>query len=157
MEETKVDNERRCIEVLVHHHLQRRSALAAPFAASDHLDGDSLAAFIEGRLSKPESTPIVSHLVDCGLCRRTTASLFQLAAEMGEFEPESVSTLHSPPESGRIRRLLESLAARVLPNSDDSAVFAYHSKHEDAESAENEVDPGKANEKLGKESEKNTN
>ncbi|MEJ7712118.1 MAG: hypothetical protein WKF84_20220 [Pyrinomonadaceae bacterium] len=140
--------------MLVHHHLQRRSALAAPLAASDHLDGDSLTAFIEGRLSKPESNPIVSHLVDCGLCRRTTASLFQLAAEMGEFGQESASTVHSPSESGRLRRLLESLAARVLPNSDDSAVFAYHSKHEDAESAEAEVETGKADEKLDEESEK---
>ncbi|MEJ7618182.1 MAG: hypothetical protein WKF30_14735 [Pyrinomonadaceae bacterium] len=147
MEETKGGGERQRFESLLHHHLQRRAALAPPLSAGDHLDEDALAAFTEGRLSKTESTPVVSHLIDCSFCRHTTAHLFRLAAELGEFEHESEALRQpQPQESGRVRQLLESLAARVLPASDESAVFAYQVRAEETEELNDSGQEGNAEE-----------
>jgi hypothetical protein len=54
--------------------------------------------------------------------------LIRLESEMGETE---TALAPQQPEPGRVRRLLESLAARVLPQSDEEAVFAYHAPADD--------------------------
>jgi hypothetical protein len=113
---------------MIHQHLQRRALVAPPMLSGGHLDEDALSAFIEGRLSEPESTPVISHLVYCGFCRRITAQLVRLESEMGGVE---TSAPIGSGEPGRVRRLLQELAARVIPSADDEAVFAYHAPAED--------------------------
>lgn len=119
---------------MIHQHLLQRTERIAPptaqAALGPHLDEDALSAFVEGRLSEIESAPITSHLVSCNSCRRFTAQLIRLESEIGERE-EAASPLPEAPEPGRIRSLLENLAARVLPVSDE--VFAYHAPAEDFE------------------------
>ncbi|HEY0078485.1 MAG TPA: hypothetical protein VGB73_07545 [Pyrinomonadaceae bacterium] len=112
----------------IEQHLRYRARLASHASDERHLDEDSLAAFVEGCLSEPESAPVISHLVACGFCRQATAQLIRLESEMGETE---TALAPQQPEPGRIRRLLESLAARVLPQSDEEAVFAYHAPADD--------------------------
>ena len=115
---------------LVHQHLQRRPAALAPASPMGaHLDEDALSAFIEGRLSKLESAPLVRHLVGCGSCRQITAQLIRLDTELSGVETE----LPPVEEPGRIRRLLADLASRVLPSSEDDVVFAYHAPADDFE------------------------
>jgi hypothetical protein len=112
-------------------HLLRRAeagATAASYFAGAHLDEDALSAFVEGRLSERESAPIISHLVACNSCRRFTAELVRLDFEVG---PTEASAPPPSTEPGRIRRLLEDLASRVLPDSDE--VFAYHAPADDFE------------------------
>lgn len=116
---------------MIHGHLLRRAetgATAGSYFAGAHLDEDALSAFVEGRLSDRESAPIISHLVACNSCRRFTAELVRLDFEVGSTESSA-----PPPqtEPGRIRRLLEDLASRVLPESDE--VFAYHAPADDFE------------------------
>ena len=113
---------------MIHQHLQRRALVAPPMLSGGHLDEDALSAFIEGRLSEPESAPVISHLVYCGFCRRITAQLVRLESEMGGVETGAPVGSGEP---GRVRRLLQELAARVIPSSDDEAVFAYHAPAED--------------------------
>jgi hypothetical protein len=116
---------------MIHQHLLHRAATGTPagvYLAGAHLDEDALSAFIEGRLSDRESTPIVSHLVSCNSCRRFTAELMRLESEVGDIE---ITAQPPAEEPGRIRRLLEDLAARVLPSSDE--VFAYHAPADDFE------------------------
>lgn len=114
---------------MIHQHLQRSAFVAPPMLSDLHLDEDSLSAFIEGRLTETESAPIVSHLVACGFCRRITAQLVRLESETSASE---ISVPTEPEEPGRIRRLLQELATRVLPAADDEeAVFAYHAPAED--------------------------
>ena len=116
---------------MIHGHLLRRAetgATAASYFAGAHLDEDALSAFVEGRLSDRESSPIISHLVACNSCRRFTAELVRLDFEVGSTETSAPPT---PTEPGRIRRLLEDLASRVLPDSDE--VFAYHAPADDFE------------------------
>ena len=117
---------------MIHQHLLQgmpdTAALVATHPAGAHLDEDALSAFVEGRLSDAESRPLISHLVSCHTCRRFTAELVRLDSEVGASE-----TLAPPPttatEPGRIRRLLENLASRVMPESDE--VFAYHAPADD--------------------------
>lgn len=116
---------------MIHGHLVRRAetgATAASYFAGSHLDEDALSAFVEGHLTERESAPIISHLVACNSCRRFTAELVRLDFEVGSTE---VSAPPPSKEPGRIRRLLEDLASRVLPESDE--VFAYHAPADDFE------------------------
>ena len=125
---------------LVHQHLQRRPASLAPASPLGmHLDEDALSAFIEGRLGKLESAPLVRHLVGCGSCRQITAQLIRLDTELSGVETET-----SPPaeEPGRIRRLLADLASRVLPSTEGDAVFAYHAPADDFEKKDKAKDQG---------------
>jgi hypothetical protein len=113
---------------MIHQHLQHRALVAPPVLAAAHLDEDSLAAFIEGRLSETESAPVVSHLVACTFCRRVTAQLVRLESEIG---PGEISTPAASEEPGRIINRLKELVKRALPSSDEEAVFAYHDPAED--------------------------
>lgn len=113
---------------LIGAYLTRKASLEQPAVASfGHLDEDAFNAFVEGRLSEAQAVPYVSHLVQCGFCRHITAELARLQTELGnESVSQAIPQTAGSPEPGRIRRLLESLAARVVPSMDDNAVFAYH-------------------------------
>jgi len=112
---------------MIHQHLQGR-AMTTPHVLVDvHLDEDALNAFVEGRLSDRESAPVIKHLVACGYCRHATSQLVRLQAETDHAGLQTPDL--APEEPGLIRRLLEDLAARVMPSSDE--VFAYHAPAED--------------------------
>lgn len=114
---------------IVHGHVRSMShALAAPTGA--HLDEDALSVFVEGRMSDSESAPVVRHLVACASCRRITSELIRLDSALAETPQETPLIADEP---GRMRRLLEGLAARVLPSTDDDVVFAYHAPADDFE------------------------
>ena len=115
---------------MIHEHLQRRAMVAPPVTTAVHLDEDALSAFIEGRLSDEESSPVVQHLVGCGFCRRITAQLVRLESEIGPAEAGAPPQTAAQ-EPGRIRSLLADLAARVVPQSEADSVFAYHAPAED--------------------------
>jgi hypothetical protein len=122
---------------MVDQYLRRRALTAPPVPSGEHLDEDALAVFVEGRLSEAESAPLISHLVDCGLCRLATSQLIRLESEFGEVNIAQPVGADAP-EPGRIRRLLEGLAARVIPQSDEESVFAYHAPAEDFRKSDEE-------------------
>ena len=85
------------IQGLLGSYLRFRSANES-LSNDKHLDDDSLTAFVEGNLSERESTPILSHLVDCSFCRHVTAELVKLDfAFAGEEAP--VPVIESAPSS----------------------------------------------------------
>jgi hypothetical protein len=114
---------------MIHQHLQGRAMATQPMLLDVHLDEDALNAFVEGRLGDRESAPLIKHLVACGYCRHATSQLVRLEAETAQTVTQTPGL--APEEPGLIRRLLEDLAARVLPSSDEDAVFAYHAPAED--------------------------
>ncbi|HEV2765534.1 MAG TPA: zf-HC2 domain-containing protein [Pyrinomonadaceae bacterium] len=118
-------------------HLRYREQLNPAGRSGEHLDEDRLSAFVEGCLTQAESAPLVAHLVECSPCRSATAQLVRLEAELGDAAPAQVA---QPQEPGRVRRLLDALAARVLPHADEDAVFAYHAPAEDSEQGERAAD-----------------
>jgi hypothetical protein len=126
----------------VHAHLLRSSSLAPASLVGGHLDEDALSSFVEGRLSEIESAPFVKHLVSCASCRQITAQLIRLDTELSgrETPPLPVST-EGP---GRIRRLLADLASRVLPSTEEEAVFAYHAPADDFEKKDEAKDEEEA-------------
>lgn len=130
MPRPKSNREIEAMRRMIQQHLQQR-ALATPSMLMDvHLDEDALNSFVEGRLSEPESAPVIKHLVACGYCRQATSQLVRLETETGiAAHTEPVATPQEEP--GRIRRLLEDLASRVLPSSEEETVFAYHAPAED--------------------------
>jgi hypothetical protein len=128
------------IRRLIDQHLLERAgtvASAGAYLAGAHLDDDALSAFVEGRLGELESSPIISHLVSCNSCRRFTVELVRLESEVGQ--PDA-SAPPSASEPGRLRNLLQDLAARVLPTAAEE-VFAYRAPADDFErKAETEED-----------------
>lgn len=118
------------IRYLIHQRLEARTLVETseiPFDA--HLDEDTISAFVEGRLGEVDSSPIISHLVACGSCRQTTTQLIRLESDV-DVETDSTITNESP---GRLRLLLEELAARMIPTSEDDAVFAYQNPPDQTE------------------------
>jgi hypothetical protein len=125
----KSNREIEAMRHMIHQHLQSRAMATQPMLLDVHLDEDALNAFVEGRLGDRESAPLIKHLVACGYCRHATSQLVRLEAETGQANAQTPPLAAEEP--GLIRRLLEDLAARVLPSSDEDAVFAYHAPAED--------------------------
>lgn len=98
-----------------------------------HLDEDSLAAFVEGKLGESETKPIIKHLVDCSFCRHITAELIKLDLAFAEQEFESVPADANQPS--RISEVLSSLLSRIF-GANDGAVFAHQEQDETLEETE---------------------
>ena len=123
----KPNAETETIRQLIDRRLKTRLAAEAVSAHSDdHLDDDSMAAFVEGRLEENESSSLISHLVQCSSCRYTTAQLVRLESQV---DPESEAAPDASP--GRMRSFIESLAARITPSFEEDAVFAYQNPEPD--------------------------
>ena len=89
-----------------------------------HLDEDAICVFVQGRLEEAESSPVISHLIACSFCRRTTAQLIRLESQFAALNDEAVAE-GPDTRQRRVRLFLESLAARVAPSFEEDAVFAY--------------------------------
>lgn len=87
-----------------------------------HLDDDSLSAFVEGKLTKLESGPIVSHLVGCGFCRNVTSELVKLEFA---FADEAIPERIAASEPSRVSEVLNGLFSRLFGSS-MGEVFAHH-------------------------------
>jgi hypothetical protein len=101
-----------------------------------HLDDDSLTAFVEGNLTERESTPILSHLVDCSFCRHVTAELVRLDfAFAGEEMVAPV--VESAPTS--VSDVLNNLLSRIFGPS-GNAVLLHGEETEEKEDKEEAED-----------------
>lgn len=123
-------NKKDCIREIVAQRL--RSVAASELSnvpASSHIDEDTIAAFVEGRLTDTECKPVLSHLAACGLCRRTSAQFVQLENQIDDEI--------SPPEEepGRLEAMLSRLRSAV-PTAGEEVVFAYENPED-----EHEVNP----------------
>ena len=112
----------------------RKASKSSVGETSMHLDEDSLAAFAEGNLSKRESLPVVSHLVECGFCRHKTAELVMLDLELSATDEVVAQSATTEPSS--ISRVLNGVLSKIFGTA-DQAVFA-HNEEEAEESAEND-------------------
>lgn len=107
-------------------------------SGTDHIEEDSLAAFVEGSISERESGSIVSHLVDCGFCRHVTAELIRLDMAFAEQEiPAAVEAS----EPAKISQVLSGIFAKIF-GSTESAVFA-HEENKDEKEAEEKTEEKK--------------
>jgi hypothetical protein len=133
MENTgKINLEEVRIQGLLDRYLNRRVADSNLSTQGNHLDDDSLTAFVEGNLSERESKPIVSHLVDCSFCRHVTAELVRLDLA---FADEQVHEAVQESQPSKISEVLNNLLAKIF-GTGDSAVFAHNEAEEKAENKE---------------------
>ena len=98
---------------------------------TEHLDDDSLTAFIEGNLGERETKPIISHLVKCSFCRQVTTELIRLDLAFAE----EIKVIAAENQSSRISEVLSNLLTRIF-GANDGAVFAHEEKEKDAEAGE---------------------
>ena len=107
---------------------------------AQHLDEDSLTAFVEGNLSQREAQPIVSHLVDCSFCRHITAELVRLDLAFAVEEiPLGVVQNEQP---SKISEVLNGLLSRLF-GTNDAAVFAHQEDEKATEETEKPEDEEK--------------
>ncbi|HEX8369683.1 MAG TPA: hypothetical protein VF604_14150 [Pyrinomonadaceae bacterium] len=99
-----------------------------------HLDDDSLSAFVEGNLSERESTPILSHLIDCSFCRHVTAELVKLDFAFAGEETLTMPVAQDAPTS--VSDVLNNLLSRIFGTSDSGAVLAHQQPEEKEDEAE---------------------
>lgn len=128
----KRNSEELQIQGLLDRYLNRQSAANGLSTQENHLDEDSLTAFVEGNLSDRESKPMVSHLVDCSFCRHVTAELVRLDLAFAE---EQVPVIAQENQPSKVSEVLNNLLARIF-GTGDSAVFAHHETEEKAETEE---------------------
>lgn len=109
-------------------YLQARSS-SKQFKDSEHLDGDTISAFVEGNLSEREVRPVNSHLVDCSFCRHKSAELIRLDLEFAE------ETAKAPEKAAptKVSDVLSGILGKIL-GTGEGAVFA----HQEDESREDE-------------------
>lgn len=93
----------------------------------NHLDEDSLTAFVEGNLGQRETNPVVSHLVDCNFCRHKTVELVKLEMAFADEEVEYTAKESQP---SKVSEVLSSLLTRIFGNN-EGAVFAHQEKEEE--------------------------
>lgn len=134
MENTgKRNSEELRIQGLLDRYLNRQSATNGLSTQENHLDEDSLTAFVEGNLSEREAKPMVSHLVDCSFCRHVTAELVRLDFAFADEQVHAGVAQESQPS--KISEVLNGLLARIF-GTGDSAVFAHHETEEKVETKE---------------------
>jgi hypothetical protein len=123
------------IQGLLDRYLNRQAAGNGLSTQENHLDEDSLTAFIEGNLSRRESQPVVSHLVDCAFCRHVTAELVRLDLAFADI-PITVASAEKQPS--KVSEVLGGILSRLF-GTNEEAVFAHH-EEEKSENSETEED-----------------
>lgn len=121
------------IQGLLDRFLKVRSANNNFRENENHLDEDSLNAFVEGKINEREAPAIVSHLVDCSFCLHVTGELARLSDAFAEDEVIIPNTVKEPT---KVSEVLSGLLSRIF-GTNDGAVFA-HQQEEKEEEKDNE-------------------
>lgn len=117
-EKGQTNSEELKIQGLLDRYLRFRASSAD---AGAHLDEDALAAFTEGRLSPPESSLVIGHLLECSFCLHVSAELFKLEAALSEETPAPFAVAAAQPT--KISDVLNNLLEKIFSGGD--AVFAH--------------------------------
>jgi hypothetical protein len=127
----QVNSEELKIQGLLDRYLKFRSTTVNSEA---HLDEDSLSAFVEGKLSQRELSPVIKHLIDCSFCLNVTAELTRLELAFADEElPVSVLA----PEPTKVADVLKGLLSRIF-GMQDNAVMAHQEIKEEQETKKEE-------------------
>ncbi len=117
------------IQGLLDSYLRTSAANKELTSETDHLDEDSLTAFVEGNLDENEAKPMVSHLADCSFCRHVSAELIKLdAAFADEIEPAAVIS----EEPASVGSVLSGILSRIF-GTNEEAVFAHNEEEDEKE------------------------
>ncbi len=127
--EENFNSEELKIQGLLNRYLRLKVSANGLTVEGQHLDEDSLTAFVEGNLGQRETQPIISHLVNCTFCRHITAQLVKL--EMA-FADEEIKLVVDENQPSKVSEVLSGLLSRIFGNN-EGAVFAHQEKEESEE------------------------
>ena len=99
----------------------------------NHLNDDSLTAFIEGKINQREAPQIIEHLINCSFCLHITGELAKLSDVFAEDE---VTILATAKEPTKVSEVLSGLLSRIF-GTNDGAVFAHQEEEKEKEEKEN--------------------
>ena len=117
------------IREMIDHRLKSVAAVElCAVSGESHIDEDTIAAYIEGRLADSECKPVLAHLASCGLCRRASAQIVRLENQIDAGSARETAG----GEPGRLEALLSTFGSVVSSNED--VVFAYQNPDEDEKS-----------------------
>ena len=122
------------IQGLLESFLRLRNSNNGSAAGVQHLDEDSLSAFVEGNLLERETKQIIEHLVDCSFCRHITSELIRLDVAFADDEIQISDELTRP---AKISEVLNGLLSRIF-GTNDGVVFAHEEKEEQPKEPEKE-------------------
>ena len=122
----KMDSKEIKIQGLLDGYLKKSSSINN-LEKADHLDEDTLTAFVEGTLNEREAKPITNHLVGCSFCRHITTELVKLDLVFAE-EAQPIVVSEAEPTKGSA--VLNGILSRIFGTS-DGAVFAHQESEEE--------------------------
>lgn len=122
--EFKLNPQELQMQGLLSRYLDSRKGISS---SAGHIEDDLLSAFVEGTLNSRESDPIVTHLVDCGFCRNTTAELVRL--ELAFADEPGAAHIEAKAEPAKISEVLSGIFSKIFGTS-DGAVFAHEETDE---------------------------
>jgi hypothetical protein len=120
-QETNIENG---IEQLLGRYLRSKAA-SIETRSANHLDQDSLNAYVEGNLTEKESPAIVRHLVGCSFCRQITVDIASLRSDFHN-ETEIPEPAKQP---AKLSEVLAGLVSQLFGGA-DAAVLAHEEKAE---------------------------
>lgn len=132
----QINSEEAKIQGLLDAFLHLRTPENGSAASGNHLDEDSLAAFVEGKLMAREMQPVINHLVDCSFCRHISVELIKLDSA---FADEEVKFFVQESRPAKVSEVLNILFSRIF-GTNDSAVFAHQEKEERNDQEKNSED-----------------
>lgn len=127
--EEKLNSEELKTQKLLNRYLRLKVSVNGLTVDGQHLNEDSLTAFVEGNLGERENQPVVNHLVNCTFCRHKTAELVKLEAAFTDDELNFAINKNQP---SKISEVLSGLLSRIF-GSNEGAVFAHQEKEESEE------------------------
>ena len=116
------------IQGLLDNFLQKNYA-GNGFEGNNHLDEDTLTAFVEGNLSEREAKPATNHLIKCSFCRHITAELIKLDYAFAD-DTEVSHVAEAKPT--KVSEVLGGILSRIF-GSNDGAVFAHQESEDEDE------------------------
>lgn len=135
----QITSEELKMQGLLDRYLQFRSINSKVGANDNHLDEDSLTAFVEGRISETETPVVLKHLIDCSFCLHITSELAKLNAEFSEEEFTFTEPVKEPT---KVADVLSGLLSRIFGTT-DGAVFAHQEQDKDEDQKEEAEDRNK--------------
>lgn len=132
----KISNTDERFQGLLGSYLKLRSSNES---TGEHLDQDTLSAFVEGNVSRREAAPIVSHLADCGFCRHITSELVRL--DLAFAQTDNSALLVSDRAPAKVSEVLSGILSKIF-GSADSAVFAHQEPEDENEKKSEDADKG---------------
>jgi hypothetical protein len=84
------------------------SILSSQITEGEHVDQDTLAALLDGNITKREATNLTKHLTNCGFCRHLVAELIKFDSTLIDSEEITYQSEQNK-ISDAIRNLLNSI------------------------------------------------